>query len=121
MPIKEIYIKNPNDSTYQDNLLEHSDIYESILAKIRMILETRTGEVLGDANFGVNLEEYVFSLNASNETIKRKIKDQIYYYIPEALVVPIDVDVSFVKDKYNDVCIVDISIDGQKALRNLIY
>ena len=60
MPINEIYIKNPNDTTYQDNILEHSDIYESILAKIRMILETRTGEVLGDANFGVNLKNMFF-------------------------------------------------------------
>jgi len=118
--IREIYAKDPYDTNYQEQLIEHNDVYETVLSKIRMILYTKPGEVLGDPFFGVNLEEYVFSLNASNQTIKQKIEEQIRQYVPEALVMNISVSVSFVARETYDVCYIDISIDGTKAMGLII-
>jgi hypothetical protein len=118
--ISEIYTKDPADPNYQSNLIEHSDVYEALLSKIRMILYTKPGEVLGDPSFGVNLEEFVFSMNASNKSIENRIKEQIQVYIPEAMSVPIDIVVSFVKGDVYDICYIDILISGSKAMGLLI-
>jgi phage baseplate assembly protein W len=120
MPIKEIYTKDPSDINYQEYIIDHSDVYETVLSKIRMILYTKPGEVLGDPFFGVNLEEYVFSLNASNRTIKQKIEEQIAQYIPEALVMHISVNVGFKQRGHIDECYIDIKIDGTSAMGLII-
>lgn len=120
MPIKEIYAKDPSDSTFQSNVIEHSDVYETVLSKIRMILYTKPGEVLGNPNFGVNLEEYVFALNASNQTIRESIEKQINEYVPESLVMNISVDVNFHQQEIYDICYIDIKIDGTKAMGLII-
>jgi phage baseplate assembly protein W len=116
MAIKEIYAKDINDPNYQSTLIDHSDIYETVLSKIRMILYTKPGEVLGDSFFGVNLDEYVFALNASNQTIRELIEKQISQYVPEALVMTISVDVSFAQGKSHDTCFIDIKINGENAM-----
>ncbi len=120
MPISEIYIKTPNDPNYQSNIIDHNDVYETVLQKIRMILFTKRGEVIGDPNFGVNLEDYVFSLNASNLTIQREIEKQIQQYVPERMVMNISVNVNFIKGVTQDTAIVDILIEGTKALSVLV-
>jgi phage baseplate assembly protein W len=118
--IKEIYSKDPTDPNYNPNTIDHSDVYETVLSKIRMILYTKPGEVLGDAYFGVNLEEYVFSLNSSNTTIKEKINEQIQRYVPESLVMNIAVDVKFASRETYDECYIDIKIDGTTAMGLII-
>lgn len=120
MPIKEIYAKDPADPNYQNNIIEHSDVYETVLSKIRMILYTKPGEVLGDLNFGVNLEEYVFSLNASNTSIQEKIEEQINTYVPEVYAMSISVNVSFGKRETYDECYIDIKINGKNAMGLII-
>jgi len=118
--IKEIYAKDPADPNYQENIIEHGDVYESVLQKVRMILYTKPGEVLGDPNFGVNLEEYIFSFNASNKKIKEEVENQIRKYIPEVLIMEISVDVKFKKRKVKDICYIDIRIDGTDAMGLII-
>lgn len=118
--IKEIYAKDPADPNFQENIIEHSDVYESVLQKVRMILYTKPGEVLGDPTFGINLEEYIFSFNASNKKIKEEVEKQIRKYIPEALVMDISVSVKFKKGKIKDICYIDIIIDGTNAMGLII-
>jgi len=118
--ISEIYAKLPDDVTFQEDFIIHSDVYESILQKVRMILFTNRGEILGDPNFGVSLTEYVFALNASNQTIKKEIEEQISHYIPEALYIDISVNVTFRQENFQDVCYIDIRIDGTDAMRLLV-
>ena len=118
--IQEIYTKTLDDATYQRNVISHSDVYETVLSKIRMILFTKPGEVLGDVFFGVNLEEYVFALNASNTVLQKAIEEQIYTYVPERLVMPIRVEVSFVQQETYDAAFIDIHIDGRRAIGLLV-
>lgn len=114
--LKEIYAKDPQDIAYQDNIIDHSDAYEAALSKIRMILYTKPGEVLGDPNFGVNLEEYVFALNASNKTIENSIQEQIIRYVPESEFMDISVSVSFQQGNTHDICYIDIKLNGTPAM-----
>ena len=118
--IKEIYTKDPQDPNYQIDVIEHNDVYETVLSTIKMILYTKSSEVLGDTFFGVNLEEYVFSMSASNNTIRENIEKQIAKYVPESLVMAITVEVNFKKGDYHDTCLIDINIDGSNAMGLII-
>ena len=45
--LRDIYLRDQSDPKYKSNLLETSSVIESVLNKIRMILYTNRGEVLG--------------------------------------------------------------------------
>ena len=65
--IKEIYCRMPSDPNYNGDILTTSDEIERILQQIRVILGTKPGEVLGDPNFGCDLEDYVFAYGLKKE------------------------------------------------------
>lgn len=118
--LKEIYCKIQADPTYQDDVLEHQDLYEAALSKIRMILLTNKGDVLGDPDFGTSLEDYVFETKISGEDIKKIILQQIVAYVPESEFFNITVDVSFKKGATQDTCFVDVKLNGTSAIGILL-
>jgi len=118
--LREIYCKPINDPTYQNDIFEHEDIYEAVLSKIRMILFTTPGEVLGEPNFGVDLERYIFDTMVSNKELKKMILEQIVMYIPESNYFNIDVDVKFQRGQTQDIGFIDIKLNGTPAIGILI-
>ena len=58
--IRDIYTRNPEDPNYVYGVLEHSDVVESIITKIKMILGTSAGQVFGDLGFGIGIEDLIF-------------------------------------------------------------
>jgi phage baseplate assembly protein W len=118
--LREIYCKIQADPTFQNNVIEHQDVYEATLSKIRMILFTNKGDVLGEPDFGTSLEDYVFETRVSGEDIKKMILQQIVTYVPESEFFNIDVSVSFRKGATNDTCFVDIKLNGTSAIGILL-
>jgi hypothetical protein len=112
--IQEIYIRQPEDPKYIDTKLDTSDEYEMLTSKILMILNTRKGEVFGDQNFGVNLEDRLFSFAIDEEALKREIFDQVQLYIPESNKFNIQINVSRFKGSVRDIILLDFIIDGRK-------
>jgi phage baseplate assembly protein W len=57
---------------------------EAIKQNLKMLLLTRQGEYVMDANFGVGLPEYLFETNVaiSFSAIEQKIKTQVADYMP---------------------------------------
>ena len=57
---------------------------EAIKQNLKMLLLTRQGEYVMDANFGVGLPEYLFETTAtiSFSSIERKIRTQVATYMP---------------------------------------
>ena len=47
MIIQDIYNRTPEDLNYQYGVLHHNDVIEAIVSKIKMILNTTQGRVLG--------------------------------------------------------------------------
>ena len=72
--LKEIYCRQSNDTYADQSLLEHSNVREAILAKIRMILTTPRGSVIGEPMFGVDLEQYIFETSFSATKIEEAMK-----------------------------------------------
>lgn len=118
--IKEIYLRDPSDPYYNENILEHSSELENLLGQIRMILYTKPGDVLGDINFGYNLEDNIFLFNLTQNELQSSILQQIYTYCPDAEKYNVKVDVQFFRGTVRDICLIDIIIDDQKKIGILV-
>ena len=118
--ISDLYIRNPEDPNYVYGLYEHSDAIESIITKIKMILGTRQGKVLGDVNFGISIEDLVFESRVNKFDLEEKIRGQITQYVSEASKYKIDPVVSFGKAEGYDYCVIDFFIDSVRALGILV-
>ncbi|MCK9574576.1 MAG: hypothetical protein WC979_01580 [Candidatus Pacearchaeota archaeon] len=118
--LKEIYCKTANDPTIQPELLEHGDLYEAVLSKIRMILFTRKGDVLGEPDFGTSIEDYVFETKVSAEDLKKMVLQQITTYVPESEFFNVEVVISFKQGVTNDICYIDVKLNGTPAIGILL-
>ena len=118
--IKDLYIKPPTDPNYNINILEHSDPIESIKAKIKMILGTRQGQVFGDVNFGVGIEDLIFETKINKLQLEEKISSQIYQYVSESKKYTIRPSIQFGRGDGYDYCVIDFYIDNEKALGVLV-
>lgn len=96
--LKEIYLRGPEDQKYKANLLETNSKLEAVLNKIRLILFTNRGEVLGEPDLGMNLEDYLFQFGFDEADIKNKFMAQVNQFIPEINEFSIDMTVSFETD-----------------------
>lgn len=118
--IRDIYIKSPTDPNYKVNILEHSDEIESIISKIRMILGTKPGTILGDLNFGIAIEDLVFQTKINKIDLENKIKSQVSQYIRESSEYDIKTEVNFGNADGYDYAVIDIFINSQKVSGILI-
>ena len=118
--VKEIYIRNPEDPNYRYGVFEHSDPIESIISKMKMILGTTQGQVLGDLNFGVGIEDIIFETRINKVELEEKILKQIQQYVSESSQYRIQPSVSFGKADGFDYCIIDIYINDEKAIGVLV-
>jgi phage baseplate assembly protein W len=114
--LKEIYMRDPSDPLYQTDVLEVSNEIEALLGQIRMLLFTRPGEVISAPNFGIDLEQYIFSTNVSGSRIQKTITDLIYSSIPVASKYEVEVQVGFFVGTTRDICLIDIFVNGTKYL-----
>ncbi len=122
--IQEIYIGIPNTNQYREKTIEITDDIGTILQRIRMVLGTRKGVVLGDTDFGMNIEDYLFDMNFSEEKIRKEILYQIAKYVSPTIgpMYSIDVKVNFGKNVVEgyDYMVIDIYINQQKLLGFLV-
>ena len=118
--VKEIYIKSPADPNYRYGIFEHADPIESIISKIRMILGTTQGQVLGDLNFGVSIEDIIFETRINKMELEERILRQIQQYVSESSQYKIQPSVKFGKADGFDYCVIDFYINDQKAIGVLV-
>lgn len=118
--IKELYMRDPSDPYYTENILEHSNELENLLGQIRMILYTNQGDVMGSYTFGFNLEDKLFLFNLSQNDLQIKLMEQIFTYCPDATNFKIAVDVQFFEGTVRDICLIDIIVNDEKRLGILV-
>src|ERR1035437_6312892 len=110
--IQDIYTRAPDDPGFQYGILSHSNPIESIITKIKMILGTRQGEVIGDLNFGVGIEDLIFETRINKLQLEEKINNQIDTYVSESKDYAIVAQVSFGRENFSDYALIDILIDN---------
>ena len=75
--IREIYLRDASDPRYNPRLLEINDPIEAILSKIRMLIYTNKGEVLGEPDLGMNLESRLFEFLMDEGNIRSDFYAQV--------------------------------------------
>jgi len=119
--IQELYIRNPSDPNFRTDVLDHSNPIESIMAKVKMILGTRQGQIIGDLNFGVGIEDLIFETKINKMQLEEDIKNQIWQYVSESGDYSIRPDISFGKAEAGyDYCVIDFYINEQKTFGVLV-
>jgi hypothetical protein len=118
--IKDLYIRDPEDPNYVYGVLDHSDVIESIITKIKMLLGTRPGQIFGDLGFGIGIEDLVFESRINKTQLEEKIKMNFDKYLSECGDYEITPEVSFGKADGYDYAVIDVYINRQKVIGLLV-
>jgi phage baseplate assembly protein W len=116
MSYNEIYFRDPTDPKYRKNVLESDSKLENLITKIKMILYTRKGEVLGQPELGMNLDDYLFETKYNELQIRDDFYTQLAKFVPESSEFKIDYDVGIKSEGYHNMLVLNIKIDDVKIL-----
>jgi hypothetical protein len=112
----EIYNRTADDPNFSPGQIEIQDQLMEFIQQIEMIMFTRRRDVIGHKMFGANLEDIIFSLNATNGEIETIVRQQIGQHCPLAGKIPYTVTCKFMKGQIRDLAVVDIVIDNTYVL-----
>lgn len=110
--VKDLVIRYPGHPRYQEGRIVEDDELEVIIQKLEMILFTNKGEVLGNVDIGVNLEYYLWQTKVTTGTLKKKVQEQIFKYIPELIQIGYDLSVNIYEGVVQDILYLDFVIKG---------
>lgn len=108
----DFYIAYPGHPRFNNKELVEDEVVRVIIQKYEMILFTNKGELLGDPNFGADLERLLHNTMVSSETVKDNIIKQISLYIPELNDIKYELDILFYQDpeNYQDVMEINFKV-----------
>ena len=81
--IRDLNIRGKSHPKYDSKRVMEDRTIEFIVQKLENVLFSNKGDVLGDPEFGANLEYYLWSTNVPVSKMKNEILKQINDYIPE--------------------------------------
>jgi phage baseplate assembly protein W len=110
----DLAFRSPEDPKYNPNLLEVSDKLENVLSKVRMLLYTNRGTVIGEPEFGMNLEEFMFDTQIDEQLIRERFYTQLAKYVPERDY-KIDCEVVYQSDGVVNTVFLYITVDGKRV------
>ncbi|NCA95507.1 MAG: hypothetical protein EOM74_00845 [Methanomicrobia archaeon] len=113
----DIYTRNDSISTYDPNAIEIHDELTLLKEKIECCLFTRKGEIIGEPDFGCNIEELVFSLNQNEQTIEDKIQAQLIKYCSTpGYRISVNVKFYVMPNDYSNGCVIEVLINDTRAI-----
>lgn len=115
----DFYLRKEELNVVQD-VLEIKDEISLLLTQIEMCLFTDKNEVIGQNNFGMNLQDSIFTFQLNESDLQERILKEIYTYCPLAYNYNVDVVVNFTKNEVRDICLLDIIVNGNSLMGLLI-
>jgi hypothetical protein len=121
--LRDFYIRPESDPAHRPNQLEVYDEIESILQQVKMTLFTKKGEVLGELNFGVDVEKYLFEFSLDPFALSNEAEIQINKYVTESKKRNITVDpATYPDDRSNrEIFVLLINIPEAKSPLAIFY
>lgn len=112
----EFYVKNIGEPGYKSDVMQHDSELSMLLTQIQTVLFTKKGEVLGEPDFGANLEDYVYELRYNDYQLKKIVDDQLALYVPLASQYNVSVGVELAEEVDRHVVFLDITVDSRFQL-----
>jgi hypothetical protein len=121
--IRDFYTRTTEDPKYLADRLEISDELESAIQQTKMTLFTKKGEVLGESDFGIDLDSYLFEYSIDPSRLGKDATGQINKYVAEARKRQISVSPAIYRDdKANrDIFVLLINIPELKNSIAMFY
>lgn len=118
---RDFYIGYPGHPRFTINRIITDDAVRVIIQKYELLIFTNKGEVLGDPDFGCDLERLLHETAVSADAVKRDIIQQINKYIPEISNINYTLEVEFQEDpeNYQDVMVINFTI-GENEINAVI-
>lgn len=107
----ELYIKTIGDPNFDPKGIDVENELSQLLIQIETLLFTNKGDVLGDSEFGADLEKMIYSFNFNEFEVKKAIEDQIERYCPLASKYNTKVEIEFTRGEVRDIAQLNIIVD----------
>ncbi len=82
--LRDFYVRPETDPAHNPDQLEVYDDLESLVQQIKMTLFTNKGEVLGEPDFGLEVEKYLFEFSIDPFILTREADNQVNRYVGES-------------------------------------
>jgi hypothetical protein len=121
--LRDFYTRTLDDPKYLGDRVEVSDDLESTIQQVKMTLFTKKGEVLGEPDFGIDLNKYLFEYDIDPMSLSHEATSQVNKYVAEARKRQITVNPSlYPDDKSNrDILVLLIDIPELKNSIAMFY
>lgn len=113
--IKDLNIRGTKHPKYNSNRILEDRPIEFVIQKLEMILYTNKGDILGDPDFGANLEYYLWSTNVPVSKIERELINQIDTYIPELNNYDYTLNLELFEGTIRDILFINIRIKDKEV------
>lgn len=112
----ELYIKALGDPNFDAEQLQADEDIQMLLTQIETLIFTNKGEVMGNTEFGLNIEDYVYSFRYNDTMLQSMISDGISRYCPLSYKYPVSVTVDFTPETERNMVFIDIIIDNNYGI-----
>jgi phage baseplate assembly protein W len=113
--IRDFNIRGKEHPKYSSTRVIEDRTIEFVVQKLENLLFTNKGDVLGDPDFGANLEYYLWSTNVPVAKIEKEIRSQIETYIPELNQMQYTLSLEIYEGTARDILQVNIRIRDTKV------
>ena len=111
--LKDIYMRSEDDPNYKKGILQISDNTEEAISQVKMTVLTEKGRVLGEPDFGLDVNKYLFDFDTDPFGLSNEANQQIERYVSSSKIKNIDVTpAKYTDEKDRDVFVLKINIDG---------
>tara|TARA_Y100000385_G_C12774423_1_gene500703 strand:- start:223 stop:597 length:375 start_codon:yes stop_codon:yes gene_type:complete len=120
--IRDFYTRDENDPKFRPDQVEVYDDLEACITQVRMTLLTNKGEVLGEPDFGIQVEKYLFDFDLNPFQLSDEANSQVGKYVSESKRRNITLSPYYVDDeKGNKQYVLNINIDGRNSKYSILY
>lgn len=116
----EFYIKSIDDPHFDKYKLQSESDIAQVITQLEVLLFTKKGEVLGEPDFGCDLESLIFEFSYNDYQLTREINQQIDRYCPLARRLQTVVSTTYERGEDRDAIFIDITIDSQYQIKVII-
>jgi len=99
----DFYIRSNSHPVFEENKLVVEEMINVIIQKLEMLIYSNKGDLYGDANFGSDLEYYLWETSVPSYEIKKKMFNQISTYIPELITIGYSLVIDIYEGKLKDI------------------
>jgi hypothetical protein len=112
----ELYIKTIGDPNFRYDQMQVDEDIQLLLTQIETLIFTAKGDVMGVPDFGLNLEDYVYSFMYNDDMLKGVVSNAISQYIPLSKKYPVDVNVEYTTESERNAVYIDIVVDNKYGI-----